>query len=64
MCAGLGSRSKFRKVLEGCGAFRRVPARAGVGSGGRFQRVPARAGVGSGGRVRKVPETGRANNGW
>ena len=50
----------FRKVLEGCGKFWRVPARAGVGSGGRFQRVPARAGVGSGDKVQKVPETGAA----
>ena len=35
---------------------RRVPACAGVGSGGRFRRVPVCAGVGSGGRFRKVPE--------
>ena len=49
---------------EGSGRFRRVPACAGVGSGGRFRkvpkvwfrRVPARAGVGSKGRVRKGPE--------
>ena len=51
---------------EGSGRFRRVPACAGVGSGGKFRkvpecwcsfrRVPACAGVGSGGRFRKVPE--------
>ena len=37
---------------EGSGRFRRVPACAGVGSGGgfrRFRKVPAYAGVGSGG---------------
>ena len=41
---------------EGSRRFRRVPACAGVSSGGRFRRVPACAGVGSGGRFRKVPE--------
>ena len=30
----------WRKVPEGSGRFRRVPACAGVGSGGRFQKVP------------------------
>ena len=55
------------QVPEGSGRFRRVPACAGVGSGGRFRkvpegsgrfwRVPARVGVGSGGRFRKVPES-------
>ena len=47
---------------EGFGRFRRVPACAGVGSGGwfrkvrtgRFWRVPVCAGVGSG-RRRRVP---------
>ena len=49
-----------RQVPEGSGGFRRVPARAGEGSGGRFRRVPVRAGVGSGGRVRKVLESSGA----
>ena len=41
MCAGAGRRSRFRrKVPEGSGRFRRVPACAGVGSGGRFRKVP------------------------
>ena len=30
----------FRKVVEGSGGFRRVPARVGVGSGGRVRNVP------------------------
>ena len=62
MCAGAGRRSRFRrKVLEGSGRFRRVPACAGVCSRGGFrkvpERVPACAGVGSGGGFRKVPES-------
>ena len=59
--------SKERVPEEGSGRFRRVPACAGVGSGGRFRkvpegsgrfwRVPACVGVGSGClRFRKVPE--------
>ena len=53
---------------EGSGTFRRVPACAGVGSGGRFQKVPEGSGVcwcrfrrqvpqkGCGDKFRKVPE--------
>ena len=63
MCAGAGRRSRFRrKVPEGSGGFRRVPACGGVGSGEgsgvcwcRFRRVPVCAGVGSGGKFRRVP---------
>ena len=42
----------------GSGRFRKVPACAGVGSGGRFRirRVPVCAGVGFGCNFRKVPE--------
>ena len=49
MHAGVGSggsrfrkvpKGWFRKVLEVSGAFRRVPARVGVGSGGRVRKVP------------------------
>ena len=36
-----------------CGSQEQVPERGS----GRFRRVPVRAGVGSGGRVRKVPES-------
>ena len=46
--AGVGSGGRFRKVpkvwfrkvLEGSGGFRRVPARVGVGSRGRVRKVP------------------------
>ena len=53
MCAGVGSGGRFRRqVPEGSGVcwcrFRRqVPEGSGA-----FRRVPARVGVGSGGRVR------------
>ena len=61
MCAGAGRRSRFRrKVPEGSGRFRRVPACAGVcpeAGSGRFRRVPVCAGVGSGGGFRKVLES-------
>ena len=49
MYDGVGSGGRFRKVPKGW--FRKVSE----GSGG-FRRVPALVGVGSGGRVRKVPE--------
>ena len=47
VCADVGSRGRFRRVLESSGEFRRVPGSSG-------------AGVGSGGRVRKVPESSGA----
>ena len=56
MCAGVGSRGKFRKpegsggfrcvlvwVPQSCGGFRRVPLLAGVGSGGMLRRQVAEA---------------------
>ena len=60
-----GSQEQVRE--EGSGRFRRVPACAGVGSGGRFRRqvpegsgrfrkVPACFGVGSGGAFPKISE--------
>ena len=67
LCAGVGSRGKFRKVPEGsgvcwcgegCGGFRRVPVRAGVGSGGKLRRQVPEAS--SGGKFwRQVPECSR-----
>ena len=53
MCAVAGRRSRFRrKVPESSGRFRKVPVRAGVGSGGRFRKVPEDFG----GFQRQVPE--------
>ena len=43
--AGAGSGGRFRKVPEGSGRFRRIPACAGVGSGGGFRKVPDGSGV-------------------
>ena len=40
---------------EGSGRFRRVPAYAGVGSGGRFRKVPERQVPDGSGRFRRVP---------
>ena len=45
-------RSQEQVPEEGSGRFRRVPACAGVGSGGGFRRVPES----SGGKFRTVPE--------